>query len=35
MLMDKTHQSYEDAKECLIREGSVKKAFDAWSLGNK
>ena len=35
MLMDKTHQSYEDAKECLIREGSVKKAFDAWSLQNK
>ncbi len=35
MLMDKTHQSYEDAKECLMREGSVKKAFDAWSLQNK
>ena len=35
MLMDKTHQSYEEAKECLIREGSVKKAFDAWSFQNK
>jgi N-acetylmuramic acid 6-phosphate etherase len=35
MLMDKTHQSYEDAKECLIRVGSVKKAFDAWLLQNK
>jgi N-acetylmuramic acid 6-phosphate etherase len=35
MLMDKTHQSYEEAKECLIREGSVKKAFDEWSLQNK
>jgi N-acetylmuramic acid 6-phosphate etherase len=35
MVMNETNLSYEEANKLLLSEGSVRKAVDAWSLGNR